>query len=175
MGYRTRLGKIPKSAQAKYAGLTLDQVEAMMPSGCSPYYPPEHIELYELGRSVEWRESLAPFYDGFNIVEECEAEFHILDKDGLKAIIESYRKKIHMYYEGLLLLSEADDAVAVKTFFMGRMRDWEGKYSLPYYIDEKETDGAIVKSWQYEYAIFNLVYIYRHFDWGNDYLILSAW
>jgi len=28
---------------------------------------------------------------------------------------------------------------------------------------------------QYEYAIFNLVYIYRTFDWENDYLIYSGW
>ena len=63
----------------------------------------------------------------------------------------------------------------VQVFINSKAREWGNKFLNPYYLDEETTDGAIVKSWEYEYAIFNLVYIYRTFDWENDYLIYSAW
>jgi hypothetical protein len=40
--------------------------------------------------------------------------------------------------------------------------------SLPYNLEKKDN---ITTSWKYEYSIFELVYIYKKFDWENDLLI----
>lgn len=64
---------------------------------------------------------------------------------------------------------------SIKNHLRGKAEEWSGKYIRPYYLDEDNTDGEIVSSWKIEYAIFNLVYIYRTFDWKNDYLIYSGW
>ena len=36
-------------------------------------------------------------------------------------------------------------------------------------------DAQIVSSWEYEYAIFELVRLYKSFDWENNYLIFLGW
>lgn len=178
MGYRTRLGRIAKTEREKYKGKTCEEVEAIInDEGRGPYRLKEHTELHELGKYVDFNDGLESFYD-FNIVEACESEFHIMTKDNLKVIIDAYHDKIHQHYKELADGKSEADGVEVDVFLQRREKMWSRTHNfglLPYYLDEEHTDGEIVKSWQYEYAIFNLVYIYRTFDWENDYLIYSAW
>jgi hypothetical protein len=171
MGYRLRLGKIPKTEKQKYSGMTEDDVWALLePQDDAPYRPPNHTELYELGKYVNYADHVSNFYD----FELGDCEFWIMSKDGLLAIIQDYHKKIHDHYKDLL--EEKEDR---ENFLRSRVREWdapEKNFGIrPYYLDEEHVDGEVVRSWQYEYAIFNLTYIYRHFDWENDYLIYSGW
>lgn len=171
MGYRARLGKIAKKERDKYKGKTYLEVYDMLPED-APYRPLEHTQLYELGKYVEYGEGLEPFYD-FDVYEECEAEFHIMTKEKLRDIIKDYHYKNHKYFKDLY---EGDDLEQIKNYLRTKLREWGDSSSRqPYWLDQKNTDGEIASSWLYEYAIFNLVYIYRTFDWKNDYLIYSAW
>jgi hypothetical protein len=181
MGYRVRLGKIPKSAQEKYAHLTEspdyeEDGENIFGKGNTAYYPTEHTQLYEVGKYVNYPEHRTPFYN-FKLDEE---EFDILSKEGLAAIIEEFRNDVFEYYSDLLT-AVSSNPVAANAGIIEHMSsyasEWEGKWLKPYYLDESDDhkDGAIVHSWKKEYAIFNLVYIYQTFDWENDFLIISGW
>ena len=170
MGYRSRLGKICKAERDKYKNKTYEEAQQIVGEDNSLYYPPEHKELYEIGKYADYNKGLEAFYN-FDIYKMCESEFHIMTKENLLEIIRDYHKKI---YQGYKELEEGKDS---SEFIKSRVREWgrNGFDIQPYYLDQKKTDGEIVRSWQYEYAIFNLVYIYRTFDWENDYLIYSAW
>ena len=177
MGYRSRLGKIAKSNKNNYIGKTCEEVsefceeaEKTSKESYGVAYPPGHFQLYELGKYVDYSKGVKPFYD-FDIHKEWESEFHIMSKEGLLEIIRDYHKLIYQNYK------EMEDGKDVTEFIRSRVREWgrNGFDVQPYWLDQEKTDGVIVRSWQYEYAIFNLVYIYRIFDWEKDYLIYSAW
>lgn len=176
MGYRVRLGKIPKSVREKYAGKTYDQLAEMYGehlSGEDSYfpaaYPPEHTQLYEIGKYVDYNKHTEPFYD-FDL-HECE--FHIMSEEGLRYIISEYHKEIYEFYRDM---KPEEYAGHIRMKALRWNPDPEENFGVfPYYMDEEHTDGFIVRSWSMEYAIFNIVYIYKTFDWENDYLIYSGW
>ncbi len=178
MGYRLRLGKVKKTEEEKYAGKTYEEVTEIIEKieeDSAPYRPPFHTELFEIGKYVKYDKHMIPFYD-FDIEADCEAGFYIMTKEGLKFIIGDYHLKVYNMYKNLSNESRRN----TRAFFERRAREWDSSSKLkmnmnPYYLDEEKTDGEIAKSWQYEYAIFNLVHIYRTFDWDNDYLIYSGW
>jgi hypothetical protein len=197
MGYRTRLGKIAKTERQKVIGKSADQIRQMYEGReDSPYYPKEHTQLHELGKYVEYSSdhNFEQYYS-FDIQEEFESEFHILTKEDLEFIINDYHKRIHQNYsfyekvfKGEVLTEEEKERFGiyfedednkeakrrVSEFFRDRVREWgDGPFKLKPYSLDKEQD--LIQSWQYEYAIFQLVEIYRNFDWENDYLIYSAW
>jgi hypothetical protein len=48
--------------------------------------------------------------------------------------------------------------------------EWEGEYGfLPFDLSKK--DGVVSSSWKYEYGIFELVNIYKHFNWKKNVMI----
>jgi hypothetical protein len=166
MGYRSRLGKVVKAEKVRFEGKSAKEVEAMLPEDSSCYYPDFHTELYGLGKYFDFTKGEAPFYS-FDIEEECEAEFYIMSKEELKSLIGDYHSTIKSYLESLK---------SGKAYLESKQQEWDSRFDLkPYYLDEEHPDGFITPSWKYEYAIFNLVHIYRSFDWENDYLIYSAW
>jgi len=172
MGYRSRLGRINKSEREKYRGKTSDQVYKMIDEDYSPYRLKEHEQLYEMGKDCDFKIKPDQFYD-FDVYEEYESEFHILSKAGLRQIIDEYHEIILKSYKDDV---ECNDFGKIKINIKSKFDEWNKQFNLlPYYLDNEHTDGYITPSWMYEYAIFNLVYIYKSFDWENDYLIYSAW
>lgn len=169
MGYRSRLGKIAKTEKEKYKGKSYEEVAAMMGEYFACYRPEAHTQIFGLGKYFEFTKGKTNFYD-FDVEEEEDCEFHIMTKEDLKELIRDYHEVICNMYERL---AKGEDDV--QEFINGKVREWRSKFLNPYYLDEEHTSGEIVKSWKYEYSIFNLVYIYRTFDWENDYLIYSAW
>ena len=197
MGYRSRLGRVAKVDRERYMGLSHEASEELLeesfPAGDSGalYRPYFHEQVIELGKYCQFEIAPEPFYTGFDIGVE-ESEFHILSKAGLKQIIREYHENVQKNYEDHVAALEGDDErlrMDALQFLKGRARDWNlqdsDKYleaphpfeMMPYYLDREESkrDGFIASSWQYEYQIFNLTYIYSTFDWENDYLIYSAW
>ena len=196
MGYRSRLGRVAKSDRERYMGKSYDACEITLeesyPDGDEGalYRPHFHEQFIELGKYCQFEIAPEPFYDGFDIGEECESEFHILSKYGLKQIIREYHENVATRYKELFEQLEDGQTGEVTNFLRSRMNEWsfercdmyknaEHPFDMsPYYLDSEPsqvTDGFIARSWQYEYQIFNLTYIYRTFDWENDYLIYSAW
>ena len=191
MGYRLRIGRIAKTERDKYKGRTEEEVQSMVGEGFASYYPPNHEELYELGKYISYGEDFERFYD----FKHEDNDFSIMKKEDLKVLIEVYHKKVaDMYTIYLKIISdeplidkEKEDNYIYGTeekekeraknkltsFFYGKKNEWEGKYGCnPYSLDPGKD---LVQSWYYEYAIFQLVQIYRTFDWDNDYMIYSGW
>lgn len=186
MGYRHRIGKVKKSEYKKYKEMTEEQILAEIGEDESVYYPPFHKQLYELGKYCSFSGTTKiPFYS----FELPDTEFWIIDKPFLKEIINDQRKSVAEYYSDLKSLADSiGNGVALTEKQMkfvqaqlmptanSRLSEWSGKFGIsPYWLDEKCTDGRLVRSWAYEYSIFNLVDIYQSFDWENDLMILSAW
>jgi hypothetical protein len=175
MGYRIRLGKVNKQEAEKWRHKPLKELNDFYNEdrADSMYYPEYHTELYEIGKYVSYENGREPYYTKFEVYKEKESEFDILSKEGLGSIIEEYRKETEKYLKELL---KSNDIEKYKEHIERKLTEWQGKFGLrPYYLDEQNTDGPIVASWYLEYAIFNLVHIYRFFDWENDYLIYSGW
>lgn len=171
MGYRTRLGRLSKKDAPDLLKISLEEWKdkGESPQYESPASPKVHEELFEIGKYFHYEsEHKKPFYPDPEILKYFESEFEILEKEGLKGIIQWYHNKI------IEVFSVSDEELL--TGAKKKLEVWNNKFDLlPYWLDEERTDGAIVRSWLYEYAIFNLVHIYRTFDWENDYLIYSAW
>jgi hypothetical protein len=131
--------------------------------------PEGYEEILGLGKGVQFNEKLMLKFYGFNVYDEFMNDFHIVKKEGLKEFIKAEHDIIAGFYRDY-----SDEELL--TYCKEKNREWNSQFGLlPYYLDEEHTDGEIVRSWKREYAIFNLVYIYRKFDWDNNYLILSAW
>jgi hypothetical protein len=190
MGYRIKLGRIPKTEKEQYKGKTEEEVYKMLGDDeFSSYRPPNHEELFEIGKYVSYENGRSPFYD----FEMEDTEFDILSKEGLLSIIEETHKELADYFfemnEAIVNVFEKIEKKEELDFYtvegfdkvVSHLRskavEWKNEYRLkPYRLEEnKKMDGYVSSSWLKEYSIFNLAHIYRTFDWENDYLIYSGW
>ena len=126
-------------------------------------------EMYKHGDSLFSTEELRERYEDYSAI--------VLDPDGLDCAIEWCRQKVEGLY--LDLLKEKSDDIYDDRSQFDRMKShindyvywWKGKG--PGNLN-KETD-CIVSSWLYEHEYFELVRIYKTFDWDNDSMIFLGW
>ena len=115
-----------------------------------------------------------------------ESNLYICTKEAFLAAIEGMRKLNQKYYQSLI-----DHPATVALFLEEKKREWseftevmeldipeEKKKKLnetyfPYSLDTSVPD--IVTSWRYEYAIFEMVRIYKAFDWDKHALLFYGW
>lgn len=152
---------------------------------------------YELGKYVDEfpKKYFKPVFKNKETQKHFtqEQDFYIVDQDFVKAVIENYTEKIRKYYNDML--NELFDGSKVKAGFMidknNKPTDAEMKTvfaivdhvrsmaiewgvagwlpdEVPYSLDPKRD---LVSSWKYEYSIFNLVNLYRTFDWKRNVMI----
>lgn len=183
MGYRVRLGRFPKAKREKYMHLKSEQeahdwFEENTISG-SHYRPPEHQELIELGKYVDYKNEDLNIEDFYNFELE-ENDFVIVDRDFLLHVIEVYRISTEEWYRELYESVKEGDTAQVEMHVRNKVSEWDTKYfnnlktDTDYDADANE-DGRLTRSWKFEYAVFNLLFILHTFDWDNDYLIYSGW
>lgn len=85
----------------------------------------------------------------------------------LNSIKTEYGHEKKRTYDFSLITQEQQNALFEIIEHLRSMRN-EWFFGLPYDLE----DGIeVTTSWKYEYAIFELVRIYKTFDWENDYLI----
>lgn len=151
------------------------------------------VKLYELGKEL--------FCFGKNYENAAEIHKHgtslfvsaelnesfsrenaiILEKEGLVNAIEWQKRKIVSIYEDLL--KEKSDDKFDNRSQLDRMREhiedhlqwWKPRFGdFCAYNLNKATD-SIARSHLYEHTIFDLVRIYKTFDWENKYMIFLGW
>lgn len=144
------------------------------------YFAPYNVgtELYELGKYSKIghkleaeRLSLFTFDELKDMYEDYG--FALLTKDDFKAIIDYYRQRIFNWFDSLLHPEEEENQLEnLKQEMKHKLDEWSGKNFgiLPFDLDENKE--AITTSWYCEYAIFELVRLYKAFDWENDNLVL---
>ena len=105
--------------------------------------------------------------------------FALLTKDDFKAVIEAYRQKVVDWFQSLLnpdksqiTTSKLSKEERWKYEIEDKLDKWSGKYFGISPFDLDENKEAITTSWCYEYAIFELVRLYKVFDWENNDLVL---
>lgn len=89
-------------------------------------------------------------------------------------------KKIIDFYKSLLEVDEIDKAHKItveekcKRHVGNQLNEWENAFGIcP--IDTDLSKPIINRSWLYEYGIFELVRVYKTFDWENNSLVLLGW
>jgi hypothetical protein len=166
MGYRNYLNKLPRSVYEEYKDLTAIEIEEKY--GEDFYIGRDHglVELHCLGKYCDFdiHDLLTRFYKE-EMDFECDVEFSLASKEVLLRIIEHYREYVEKFYVDL-----AEKPIEKhREHALSMAREWSS-HLTPYSLDGDE----MVSSWKYEYVIFELVRIYREFDWENDVLIYTG-
>jgi hypothetical protein len=184
MGYRNYIGSLPKSEYEKIKNFTKDELykhkNVNAKDDSIGVYDITDKELYEFGKYCEFKTKgmFKPVFLDEELQEEFtdESEFYIVGKKFLKAVIENYTEKVKKIYVDLLdgitnehvTFKEIPADKALKLFEHVHGNSFEWLQVTPYNLDSGD---AITTSWKYEYSIFELVKIYKTFDWKNNIMI----
>lgn len=151
------------------------------------YIPPYHIseELYEFGKECPADEDIYGkdaavkkfFSEELNRAYEDYGAVIISEEIFLK-IINWYQQKIISYYKKILDPNFKDpycpqrtrEEAALKC--VGDHLFWWEKFGV---LNLDKNDPNICHSWMYDHAIFELVRIYKTFDWDKDIMIFYGY
>lgn len=205
MGYRHYLYAIPKKQVVEIQSCKTNEELCnfaenygyKVDRGCcddgSYWFSPYEVgkEIYELGKYSEIAFKLESERPSLFTSEELKERysdygFALLTKDDFKAVIEAYRQRIVDWFQELLnpdksriasnkLSKEERKRLELEREIKDKWEKWCGKHFGILPIDLDESRERITGDWSYEYAIFELVRLYKIFDWENDELVLVGW
>lgn len=174
MGYRNYISRVKKTDLAKILLLPLDDYK-------SHRYKRDHTEeLYEIGKYYDAPE------DGFEVTHDVsgdEEEWKIITHESLLAIIRQYAK-MHLEYLQNCIKPEDEMTELEKherefghshtatQFIKGQISQWERPEQLIYNIDLESDE--LVKSWNYQFVLFEILRIYKTFDTENYYVVYEG-
>src|SRR3990172_3792545 len=179
MGYRNYIASITKEEYDKIKDFTKKELYEYknedIEDGCVGVCDMAEKELYGFGKYCEFGDEkfYKPFFMNKDLQENFTAEqdFYIVGKDFLKHIIEHNNEKMKFLYTELISgitdenISNIPQKKAEELFNWVRGNAIEWTHLTPYNLDEGD---EITTSWNYEYSIFELVRIYKSFDWKNN-------
>lgn len=180
MGYRNYIAFITKEEYEKIKDFTKEELykykgEEDLEDGNVGVYDIAEKSLYEFGKYCEFGDDkfYKPFFTNKDLQENFTAEqdFYIVGKDFLKHIIEHNTEIVKKLYSDLLsgITHKNSDKIPAKKaeqlFNWVKGYDVEWNTLTPYNLDKGD---EITTSWKYEYTIFELVRIYKSFDWDNN-------
>ncbi len=182
MGFRTYIGRMSKDSAEKVKTLTLKDIAHEFGEGIDEdgVYPPGPYELaeevYELGKYVEVTADSFRLFDDDSVEEHYNSDylFHGLTKQGFEEIINQQRDNIGNYYKtlndgyGIIGVDQSD----IKQHLHEMANEWNNRFTNP--IDTSSSP-RITSSWKYEYSIFELVRLYKLFDWENDIAVIYGY
>ena len=120
------------------------------------------------------------------LYDHPDCDYYSITKNGFKMIILEYRQRIIDYMKDSLdLYQHPEDKDKEKHMFTvdlvkeweREIREWEHTYlsdgGEKCYINIDLSDRKLVSgSWMYKYAIFDMIFIYKTFDWENDLMVV---
>lgn len=184
MGYRNYIGFIPKREYNKIKKLTSEEFYKY--KGITPdsdgdmYFNSRELynELYEFGKYCDFETDklVKPFFKNKVLQAEMDAdtELYVVGKEFLKKVIESYHEKIKTYYAKMLEnfdgthIENLTQTEIYEAFRHIRSMSFEWTQLTPYDLDNGD---QVTDSWKYEYNIFELVRIYKSFDWKRNVMV----
>lgn len=158
-------------------------------------------ELYEFGKYVDFnppKGSIKTFFKKKDTESNWnnDGELKVVTKEFLGYVIETYRERIMTYYNDMMtpflssdftnsvktnygaiddthtfdfsLITEEEQTALFKMINHVRSMRTEWTCLVPYNLDDRD---EITGSWKYEYSIFELVRIYKSFDWKRNIMI----
>jgi hypothetical protein len=195
VGYRNYIASIPRKEYNEIKNFTKEELykyknEPMDDMGYVGVYKVAHTTLYELGKYVDQfpKKLFKPVFLNKELQKHFteEHDFYLVGKKFLEVVINDYGLKVKNYYDEMLkdfLTDEKypklkdprevpiESMVKILKHIESMAFEWgcsPFSDSMPY--DLKRGD-AVTTSWKYEYAQFELVRIYKTFDWKNNVLI----
>ena len=202
MSYRYRFAKVKKNTVADISNQSRERfIEYLMNHNPKSYCEEEDYintydcfgqeEIFDFGSDCRFADTLVkqatPIFSDEMLFEET-GKAVLCSKEDFLFVIEQIRKIILDYFKELQNGSVAE----MKQAISDKVDDWEhlhiilgvsnaskkqqqemDKAHLPYNIS-MDTD-MIVNSWKYEYEIFELVRLYKTFDWDKYELIFYGW
>jgi len=121
------------------------------------------------------------FLDGkVNATITNENALFILPKESLLLLIKAYQKSVADYFRSVIegtkdleKNTESNyDGQTITDFISQKEREWSEVYLV---VDENENNNdIIVSSRSYEYGIFNLIHLYKTFDFKNETLLIYS-
>jgi len=194
MGYRTYIGSISKKEYDKIKTFNQERLCVYKNLKDKDDYVGAYdivAELYEFGKYTEFddKKFFKPFWKNKKFQEYYEGDFWIVERKFLNHIIEHYKEKIISHYNKLLDCSATDrthqkhgvltikeeeiknisSEKAIQWF--NHIKDMRSEWTYDFALDLKDEKDRITGSWKYEYSIFELVRIYKTFDWENDVMV----
>ena len=118
------------------------------------------IEMSKLG---------TPFYTQAETQELFEHYCpRVLDHNQFKLIIDVMRREAYKMFE------EAEqDIDLMRAMIHKRKQVWEAEYITPYNLDERSKE--LVRAFNIDYQIWDVVRMYKTIDWNKDTVILFGW
>lgn len=189
MSYRNYIAVVDKESLDKIRGLSYDEVkEKYGDEGyISEYtFKDNGIDIkriLEIGEIVSYKENetklkecLSPVFSDnkINEVLNNDSEFMLGNKKLLENIIEVYRKTVVEYYTDIQNIDKIrkmrfDPTVDHLDYFLTKCKNKVSEFSEKWFVSD--SDNILHYTWQYEYDIFNLIYILKTFDWNKNYLL----
>lgn len=101
--------------------------------------------------------------------EDCD--YFEVYKDGLKLFIDRYTERIiDVLKEGLKDDNDRNSRYpSIRSYAEEKLKEWE--WGLVYHLDDNDKH-EITSSWKYEYTIFNLIALYKSFDFEKYSLVV---
>lgn len=178
MGFRTYIGKMSKGDAIKIKSMTKEDIARDFgDDDIDNNYPPGPYELaeniYDLGKSVILEIEHYRLFDD----DELEAhynedyEFYGITKQGFIDIIEMYKTEIANYYKSMYSSLNIVGASheEIENHLRGMVSEWNNDP-----IDLTD-NPRLTASWKYEYAIFEMVRLFKTFDWDNDIAVIYGY
>lgn len=141
------------------------------------------ITEYEFGSNF-WNEAE-------KIIADCEATWcvsplfhedkasapHVVKEHTLKTIIDVIKEDIVNYYKSLLKGDDATRYAMMRTHVEETIKEWEPEFrpDIMSPINFNQKDEKLTNSWRYEYSIWELVRLYKSFDFERNTLLFVGW
>lgn len=153
-------------------------------------------ELFEFGKYYENDSEIYKHGDSLLVGEELNKRYQdygaiICDENAILCAIEWQKQHIIQMYENLInntfvnslerynYPSEIDEKELHYQRLLRHCQDhlrwWKPKYGDYTAINADKEKDELVSSWLYEHTIFDLVRIYKTFDWQNKCLMFMGW
>lgn len=202
MGYRHYMYIVPCSMVEEIQGMTYSELKVYAQKvGCySATDIEEWVDLIELigkndffgfGKFYENAQNIQNLGTPLFSIDDTQRYFeeyapYVVGRDAVLCAIEDYRQKIVNWYSSLLMTQEEFEKS--KVYFPSKLNqeerirrhlenqrdEWENSFGL-LAIDTDEDSPNIVRSWLYEYEIFELVHRLKTMDWGKNTLVFMGW
>ncbi len=116
-----------------------------------------------------------------------ESSFSYVTKEKFEELIEAYQDQTLEYYKSLLIKDKYDFSweeytdekklrrlighIESKIRAFDKHKFW-GSKSHRFIVNMDKDSDNIVSSWEYEHGVFELVRIYKTFDWENKFMLI---
>ena len=111
----------------------------------------------------------------FHEYKECAP--HVVKEHTLKTIINVIKENIIDYYKSLLKGDDTTRYAMMRTHVEDTIREWEPEFrpDIMSPINFNRNDEKLTNSWRYEYSIWELVKLYKSFDFEKNTMLFVGW